>query len=182
MDLVYIKTDKNGTKYFHDWTCPRCGGAGFADKWIATGKTCWACGGTGKRVVAKVVKEYTPEYWEKLNAKRQAKAKKQAEEAARYAEEHAEEIAEQNRKIIEDRYAEFGCNKDGIGYVLRGKTYPIKDKIRKAGGRWIYGAWVSPVMISGDGIQIHQIDISGHIGAGSQMWLDDFDLWEAMNN
>jgi hypothetical protein len=28
--------------------CPRCGGAGQADKWIATGKVCFRCNGSGK--------------------------------------------------------------------------------------------------------------------------------------
>ena len=182
MKPIYIRTDKNGTKIFHDWTCPRCGGAGSSDKWIATGKTCWACGGSGKRSVAKVVKEYTPEYWAKLEAKRQARAKKQAEENARYAEEHAEEIAEEIRRTIEKRYAEFGCGKDGIGYVLNGNTYPIKDQIKKAGGRYIFGRWVGPQKITGDGITAKQIDLSGHIGGASMMWLDDFDLYEAITD
>lgn len=29
-------------------TCPRCGGAGRADKWIHTGSTCYDCNGDGK--------------------------------------------------------------------------------------------------------------------------------------
>ena len=69
-DLEYIRTDRNGTKYFNDWTCPRCGGAGQSDNWIATGKMCWACGGTGKRPQPRVVKVYTPEHQAKLDAQR----------------------------------------------------------------------------------------------------------------
>ena len=46
-NMVYIRTDKNGTKIYHDYTCPRCGGAGGADQWIYTGWTCYECGGTG---------------------------------------------------------------------------------------------------------------------------------------
>ena len=181
MELQYFKTDKNGTKYFYDWKCPRCGGAGFADKWIATGRVCFACGGSGKRTRAKVVKEYTPEYWAKLEAKHQAEANKRAEEAAKYAEEHPDEIAEQIRKVIEQRYAEFGCGKDGVGYVLNGKgTFKAKDQIKKAGGRWIYGRWVCPVNFAESGITSKQINLSGHIGGGSMMWLDDFDLYEAI--
>lgn len=26
--IVYLRTDKNGTKYYANYTCPRCGGAG----------------------------------------------------------------------------------------------------------------------------------------------------------
>lgn len=181
MEPIYVRTDKNGTKIFYDFTCPRCGGAGFADKWIATGRVCYECGGSGKRVKAKIVKEYTQEYWEKLQARRQAKMAKQIEAAAKYAEEHAEEIAEKNRKVIETRYAEFGCGKNGIGYVLKGDTYPVKEEIKKNGGRWIYGVWVCPVEITGDGIRSKEIDLSGHIGCGSEMWLDDFSMYEAIH-
>lgn len=182
MELVYIRTDKNGTKYFHDWMCPRCGGAGFSDKWIATGRVCFECGGSGKRRVAKIVKEYTPEYWEKLQAKRHAKAEKQAEEARQYAADHADEIAAELQKAIERRYAEFGCGPDGIGYVLEGNTFRLKDEIKKAGGRWIYGVWICPQKINGAGVRAtKEIDLRGHIGGASQMWLDDFDLYEAIH-
>lgn len=180
-ELQYFRTDKNGTKYFYDWNCQRCGGAGFCDKWVFTGRVCYECGGTGRRKVAKVVKEYTDEYWAKLNARRQAKAAKQIAEAAKYAEEHAEEIAAEERRILESRYADCGCGKDGIGYVLKGNTYPAKEKIKKNGGRWIYGVWVCPVEIDGDGITAKKIDISGHVGVGSVMWLDGFDLYEAIH-
>lgn len=181
MEPIYIRTDKNGTKYFHDWTCPRCGGAGMSDKWIATGRVCYACGGSGKRSVAKIVREYTPEYSAKLDARRKAKAEKQFEAARKYAEEHPEEIAERQRKTLIDRYAQFGCGHDGIGYVLNGNTFPVKDQIRKNGGRWIYGTWVCPVDVKGSGITSHKIDLSGHIGSGSEMWINDFDLYEAIH-
>ena len=177
-DLIkYIRTDKNGTKIFHDYTCPRCSGAGFCDKWIATGRVCFACGGTGERAKPKTVKEYTTEYWEKLNARRIANDKKKAESAPKYTE---EEIAEITRQAIERRYADFGCGKDGTGYVLEGNTYKAKDQIKAAGGRWIYGVWVCPAEIIGDGIRSKKISLAGHIGGGSEMWLDDFDLYEAI--
>lgn len=84
--MKYIRTDKNGTKIFEDYTCPRCGGAGESSKWLFTGLVCFACGGSGLRNRPKIVKEYTEEYLAKLEAKRKAKE-------AKYAEEHAEEIA-----------------------------------------------------------------------------------------
>ena len=180
MEPIYIRTDKNGTKIYHDWTCPRCGGAGQADKWIMTGKICYACGGSGKRARAKIVKEYTPEYWAKLEAKRIAKDQKRIAEEKKYAEEHQEEIEAARRKVLESRYAEFGCGKDGIGYVLKGNTYPVKDQIKAAGGKWLYGCWICPVAINGNGITPKQINLSGHIGSGSVMWLDDFDLYDAI--
>ena len=173
-----IKTDRNGTKYWDiTETCPRCGGRGDYIMGINYG-TCFLCGGSGKRNYT--FKEYTPEHEAKLEARRQAKAAKKAEEAAQYAEEHADEIAEQNRRIIEETYAEFGCGKDGIGYVLTGKTYPVKDQIKKNGGKWIYGVWVCPVEIKGNGISAKQINLNGHVGSGSERWLNCFDIYEAI--
>ena len=57
-------------------------------------------------------------------------------------------------------FSENGCGQDGIGYVLKGNTYRVKDKIKAAGGKWIYGVWVCPVKIEGKGIQPVRIDIS----------------------
>lgn len=97
--MKYIRTDKNGTKIFEDYTCPRCGGEGWAGQWKYTGVVCFRCGGSGLRTRPVIVKEYTPEYLAKLEARRQAKE-------AKYAEEHAEEIAaaqaEQARREAEE--------------------------------------------------------------------------------
>ena len=184
-ELVFVKTDKNGTKYFHDWNCPRCGGAGMCDKWAYTGRVCFECGGSGERRIAKVVKEYTPEYWAKLEARRQAKAAKEAAEKAKYAEDHAEEIAaqqaEENRRIFELRCAQNGCGKDGVGYVLTGNTFKAKEEIKKNGGKWIYGVWICPVEISGNGIKAKKIDISSHVSTGMQAWKDDYDLYDEIH-
>ena len=114
-DLIkYIRTDKNGTKIFHDWTCPRCGGMGEADKWMFTGRVCYDCGGTGKRATPKTVKEYTPEYEAKLQARRRAKQEKwEAEHADEIAAQKAEEArreAEEARREAE-RLAEIERNR-----------------------------------------------------------------------
>lgn len=178
MELVFVRVDKNGTKIFHDWKCPRCGGAGFADKWIATGRVCFACGGTGKRPSPKMVKEYTPEYLKKMESKRIANELKRKAEAEKYAAEHQEEIERQNREMLVRRYADFGCGADGTGYVLEGNTFPAKDQIRKAGGRWIYGRWVCPIEIQGKGISSRKISLAGHIGSGSEVWINDFSLYD----
>lgn len=175
MKPIYIRTDKNGTKIYHDYTCPRCCGYGMLDKWINTGKVCYACGGSGKRSVPKVVKEYTPEYWAKLDAKRNAKAAKKAEEAAKYAEEHAEEIAAANRQALINRYAMNGLDANGIGYVLIGKTYQIKDQIKKSGGKWVYGQWICPVEIQAKDVKAVRIEVG----------LNEYgnpDPWEAIEN
>ena len=183
--MSYIRTDRNGTKIYHDWTCPRCGGAGQADKWIATGKICYECGGTGKRRRPLIVKEYEPEYLAKLEARR-------AEKAAKYAEEHADEIAERQaeqerrekawREREEKRtFENHGCGQDGVGYVLLGKTYPIKDKIKANGGKWIYGAWVCPVEIKATGVKSTRIDLNdcrNEYGTISEYDANDM-IWEA---
>lgn len=91
-----IRIDRNGTKYYEGMiSCDRCGGAGGADQWKATGWTCYKCGGTG-RIHGKY-KIYTPEYEAKLEARRKARAEK-------WEREHAEEIAkaEAERKAKEE--------------------------------------------------------------------------------
>ncbi len=140
MELEYIKTDRNGTKYYHDWTCPRCGGAGESDKWYYTGKTCYACGGTGKRANPRVVKEYTEEYAAKLVAKR--KAREDAKPKPDYEELKARARAAERRNFLDN-----GLTEEGIGYVYKGNTYPIKDRIKAVGGKWEYGCWVAPILI-----------------------------------
>ena len=159
--LQYVRTDRNGTKYYHDWTCPRCGGAGQAQKWYYTGSICYACGGTGKRNRPLVVKEYTEEHAAKLEERRIARLKK-------YEEEHADEIAQEKARSEEiaresniRALADLGCDANGIGYVLNGNTYPVKDQIKANGGKWIYGVWVCPVEISAKGVEAVRIDISG---------------------
>ena len=160
--MKYIRTDKNGTKIYEDWTCPRCVGEGWAGQWKFTGVTCFRCGGSGLRNRPVIVKEYTDEYWAKLNARREAKA-------AKYAEEHADEIAaakaEEERREAEYKAKEFirmskslGCGEDGIGYVHVGKTYPIKDEIKANGGKFLGQWWVAPVAVKAKGVRTVQID------------------------
>lgn len=183
--LQYVRTDRNGTKYFYDWTCPRCAGAGEADKWMMTGRTCFACGGTGKRARPLTVKEYTEEHAAKLEAKRIARQ-------AKYEAEHADEIA-QEKADRERREAEWwareeqyffsirGCGQDGIGYILTGNTYRIKGTIKANGGKWILGVWVCPVEIKAKGVYAKRIDMNdyrneyGHIDKNAA----EDAIWEA---
>lgn len=150
-ELQYIRTDRNGTKVFHDWTCPRCGGAGRSDNWWRTGYTCHACGGTGRRNTPKVVKEYTPEYAAKLEAKRLAKLPAQADEAKPLAK------ADEARR---NRWQDQGFSADGVGYIHSGDTYKHKDAIRRAGGKWCgyIKAWIAPRMVEElPGVKITEI-------------------------
>lgn len=139
-ELQYIRTDKNGTKYFNDWNCPRCGGAGESDKWLFTGRTCYACGGTGKRAKPLVIKEYTEKYAAKLAAKR--RAREDAKPKPNEEEIRAIAVA---AKVRGAKYN--GINADGTGYAYEGNTYPIKDTIKQVGGEWIYGMWIAPKRI-----------------------------------
>lgn len=122
---VYVKTDKNGTKIYHDYTCPRCGGAGGADQWIFTGYTCYECGGSGKSYKPTIIKEYTPEYRAKLDAQRAKRAEKQRLE-------RVAEFKSNLPKLIEEK----GFNAEGKLYVAVGDTYSIKDQLKEAGAKW----------------------------------------------
>ena len=75
------KVDKNGTKYYVDFRCQKCGGSGYLHGYeFIDGGRCWRCGGTGRDPTGYKWKEYTPEYQAKLDARRQKKIDKQREE------------------------------------------------------------------------------------------------------
>lgn len=123
--IVYLRTDKNGTKYYANYTCPRCGGAGGSDKWAFTGWTCYECGGTGERPTPVIEKEYTPEYRAKLDER----ARKRAEaKTAKQVEEF-----NNNRLAIAEKY---GFNPEGKIYVVTGNTYEIREELREAGAKY----------------------------------------------
>lgn len=178
MEPIYIRTDRNGTKIYHDWTCPRCGGAGQSDKCMFTGKICFECGGSGKRHTAKVVKVYTEEYAAKLEAKRIAKATQNAEANAE-AKAEQERREEEWRKANRERsYRELGCGTDGVGYVLVGNTYRIKDQIKSNGGRWISQTWVCPVAVEAKGVTAVRIDLKQYINEYGN--LSEYDARDAI--
>ena len=123
--LVYVRTDKNGTKIYYDYTCQRCGGLGGADKWAFTGWSCYECGGSGESHKPQVVKKYTPEYEAKLEAQRAKRAEKRRLE-------RVEKFKANLSKLIQEK----GFNEAGKVYVAVGNTYSIKDQLREAGGKW----------------------------------------------
>lgn len=181
MELQYFKTDRNGTKYYYDYTCPRCGGVGYSDKWYRTGRTCYECGGNGLRRTPKIVKEYTPEYAEKLKARRMAKQK-----ANEPTEEEKAEMKRRNDETNARRrewlFKEYGCDKDGHGFVYLGKTYGYKNELRAAGGKWITYAqlWVCPQRIEvNKSIEVIEIDISDKINFETE---ECFGVYELLNS
>ncbi len=146
-ELQYIRTDKNGTKYYHDWNCPRCGGAGRSDKWCMTGYECFECRGTGTRAKPRIIKEYTPEHRAKLDAKAAAKRD------------------EKNEKLKAEGYLnkakKYGFNENGVGYVYTGNTYDIKEQLRQGGAKFnVELHWISPRPIQGyECIEIAAADV-----------------------
>ena len=113
-----IRIDKNGTKYYASYVCPRCGGAGGSDAWAYTGWTCYECGGTGKAIKPRIFKEYTPEYKAKLDARRLERAKAKA--------------PEDNAKF----FKKFGMNEEGKTWIVLGNTFEIKDELKEAGAKY----------------------------------------------
>lgn len=60
-----IRVDRNGTKYYVDYRCPKCGGTGYINGYEhIDGARCWKCNATGYYETK--FKEYTPEYAQKL--------------------------------------------------------------------------------------------------------------------
>lgn len=139
MEDFLIKVDKNGTKYWGNMTCPRCGGAGGADQWAYTGWTCYECGGSGQRMTPYVWKEYTPEYQAKLDARRKkAHDKKIAEQKAR--------SGEINQKFFQKN----GFNAEGKTYIALGDTYKVKDELKEKGFMYArFLGWHSPNAVEG---------------------------------
>ena len=127
---VYIKTDRNGTKYYSQpKSCPRCGGAGGSSMWAYTGWNCYECGGSGT-LGTEIVKEYTPEYQAKLDARREAKAEAarrvwEAEEAKREAE-RKEREAEAAKRKAEAEAAEMARKAISQHFGEVGKRYELK--------------------------------------------------------
>lgn len=123
--MIYVRTDKNGTKIYHDYTCLRCGGQGGLDQWTYTGYTCFECGGTGKRVTPRIIKEYTPEYRAKLDERARKREEKK----------RLERVNEFNTNLA-NLIKEKGFNDDGKLLLVIGDTYPIKDELKANGATW----------------------------------------------
>lgn len=122
---VLVKTDKNGTQYFHHTsTCGRCNGTGIISYYIPlNGGECYECWGSG--IVEWNSKEYTPEYEAKLQAQREKRfEKKKAAEMAK--------ASEKNAKFFENN----GFTPDGKTYFVLGNTYDAKDELKAKGAKW----------------------------------------------
>lgn len=112
-----LRVDKNGTKYWAESKCSKCGGKGYIDYYYYNQQgVCFECGGTG--IKEHTWKEYTPEYAQKLADRRMAKAKKAA--------------PEKNVKFFKKE----GFSEDGKAWIVLGNTFEIKDALKEAGAKW----------------------------------------------
>ena len=130
---ILLRIDRNGTKYWGNTTCQRCGGAGASEAWRFTGCTCWECGGTGISKM-RIWKEYTPEHRAKLDAARAKRDEKKRQERLAELKSHMTEV-----------YAKHGFGADGKAYAVTEKdSYSIREELKAAGARWMseFGAWV----------------------------------------
>ena len=113
------RVDKNGTEYWLDYNCPKCGGTGYLPEYAAIDRArCWKCMATG--YYPHRWKVMTSEYRAILAAKRDAKARKE------------------NLAARADFLAKEGFNTDGKTYVVIGKTFDIKDELKAAGAKFCY--------------------------------------------
>ena len=119
----YVKTDRNGTRYYSDCTCGRCGGSGFVPYNVDQG-ICWECNGSGWSK-SHTIKVYTQEYADKLQAKADAKEEKKREEMLATAD-------EANQKF----FLYNGFNENGKTYCILGNTYDKKDELKALGAKW----------------------------------------------
>jgi hypothetical protein len=112
-----LRVDRNGTKYWLETKCPKCGGQGSIDAYYYNqAGVCFLCGGSGYHETT--WKEYTPEYAEKLAERRRKKARAKAPEV--------------NAKL----FKQLGMSEDGKAWIVLGNTYEIKDALKEAGARW----------------------------------------------
>lgn len=125
MKKELIRTDKNGTRYYHCIDhCMKCGGTGIIGYYIpVNGGECFDCGGSG--ISEWEEKEYTPEYEVKLQAQREKRAEKKLAK-------EREQATEKNAEFFEKN----GFNADGKTYFVLGNTYAIKEELKAQGAKW----------------------------------------------
>lgn len=150
-ERIYIKTDKNGTKYYADYTCRRCGGLGGSDKWQFTGWKCYECGGSGKAAKPEIIKVYTPEYQSKLDERRAKRHEKRMQELDAKADETRAKWLENNQ-----------FDADGFTFLFTGDTYNHKDEIKAHGALYhaALGWHISRPVFGFDFVKVHIDDIA----------------------
>lgn len=126
----YIRTDRNGTRYFSDCTCTRCGGRGVIDCYqYVEGGICFECGGSGVAYKPEIIKVYTEKHEAYLEDQRLKRQKKRDEEAF--------------KKLVES----YDARMEKLGFVLeegtyclyrvKGDTYEIREELKELGCKFI---------------------------------------------
>jgi hypothetical protein len=116
------------------------------------------------------VKVYTREYWERLETRREAKAAANAP-----SEEELQARADEARR---NSWQNNGFSRDGIAYVYQGDTYKYRDAFRKAGARFLYRRWFSPVPVD---CGIDPIVVNAEGTSNGDHCFDPWDVIEAYN-
>ena len=160
-NLVYVRTDKNGTEIYHDYTCRRCGGAGYSDKWYYTGRTCYECGGKGVSPAhPQIVKKYTPEYEAKLEAKRKARREKQEQELR-------EKAVQLNTEFL----AEYFPN--GKMYIVANSYDCNIEELKAAGAKFVFDWYFTEPQDSFQTVEVTPAEITFVTRQGIRMFIDD---------
>ena len=156
------RIDKNGTKYYVDYTCPKCGGCGKIPHYShINGGVCYMCSGSGVKAVTWV--ERTPEYEAKLLQRRLQRARNKSE------------------VLNEEFLLMNGFNQFGEAWIVLGNTFDIKEELKANGAKfsktlgWTFtsGAWA---------YDLHKITINDVINQdgdtlvmrNENTWLYDF--------
>lgn len=122
----YDRTDRNGTRYFWDNTCPRCGGTGHLHGYeYVQGGICFKCEGSGVVEKPRTIKVYTEAHGAKLKAGREARAQqKEVERLEKARASRGEWLCKLG----------FGSeNGEWVLYMVKGNTYSIKDELKALG-------------------------------------------------
>lgn len=117
--LPLLRVDRNGTHYYSDPTCPKCGGTGYIPGYAhVEGGVCFLCGGSGR--YGKTIIVRTEEYARKLEEQRLARARKAA--------------PAKNATFLKAE----GFSADGKTYIVLGDTYAIREDLKAAGAKFNY--------------------------------------------
>lgn len=117
--LPLLRIDRNGTHYYVEHKCPKCGGTGVLPYYShVEGGTCFLCGGSGQYDTTIIVR--TEEYVRKLGEQRLARARKAA--------------PAKNAAFLKAE----GFSADGKTYVVLGDTYAIREDLKVAGAKFNY--------------------------------------------
>lgn len=166
----YDRTDRNGTRYFNDATCDRCGGHGYYAMGVCNGQpvlsphdggVCYKCGGSGKSPKPSVIKVYTQAHWEELEQAREQK----------FFNELGARLSKMGFGVVK--------GETSVLYRVVGNTFAIKDELKARGCRFNpCVGWYAPAPIEGYEMQKMMSDMVLDIKpeTGTVEWKDPKDV------